>query len=186
MKAEKIPFANVSLGQLFYFDGEHFKKTDASTAWSFRNNALVKEWAFGEDDQVVLSDKVEVIPMLTEEELNFRADRIAAIVNGHFIEQDDIINTSYIWEPVNTVAVDYHQLEVIGDVRTYHSYGYYGLFKPSIAEVLAQIPAEYVETAVAFELKQIPQTAEDLNAEIRILNLGYHVAQVRVYRRKKI
>ena len=187
MNSEKIPFANVSIGQTFYFDREHFKKTDVSTAWSFSNNALVKEWEFCEDDQVVLSDKVEIIPMLTRDELTFRSEQIKAIVKGQFIELDgDIINTSYIWEPKFTGTVDYEQYEVLGDATTYHGYGYYGLFKPSIAEVLAQIPADYVDVAAAFEIVGRPETAEDLNADIRILNLGYHVAQVRFYRRKKI
>lgn len=185
MSNEKIPFDNVSIGQTFYFDHEQFKKTDVSTAWSFANNALIKEWAFCEDDQVVLSDKVEIIPMLTREELSYRAEQIKAIVDGKFVDQfsGDIINTSYIWEPKFAEPVDYTKYEVLGDVITYHGYGYYGFFKPSIAEVLAQIPANFVEVAAAFEIVKRPESADDLNADIRMLNLGYHTAVVRFYKR---
>lgn len=33
-----------------------------------------------------------------------------------------------------------------------HGYGYYGLFKPSVGEVIRQIPKDLLEKVVAFEI----------------------------------
>lgn len=44
--------------------------------------------------------------------------------------------TSFKWDPKFLGKVEFTRL---GSITTYHSYGYHMLFKPSIAEVLAQI-----------------------------------------------
>jgi hypothetical protein len=72
-------------------------------------------------------------------------------------------------------------LKPIRDIRTHHTYGYYGFFKPAIAEVLAQIPEDILEQVVAFEIIKWPQDADDLNKELEALNAGYHVAITRLY-----
>lgn len=59
---------------------------------------------------------------------------------------------------------------------------YYGIFKPSIAEVLAQIPEELIEQTVAFETIG-PADADALNKERDALNAGFHVATTRLYGR---
>lgn len=33
-----------------------------------------------------------------------------------------------------------------------HGYGYYGLFKPSVGEIIRQIPKDLLEKVVAFEI----------------------------------
>jgi hypothetical protein len=71
----------------------------------------------------------------------------------------------------------------ICQITTHHSWGHYSLFKPSIAEVLAQIPAEHLNQVVAFEIVVKPETAEDLNKDLEALNAGYHVATTRLYAR---
>jgi len=64
--------------------------------------------------------------------------------------------------------------------RTLHHYGHYALFKPSVAEVLAQIPFEYVTKTDFFYLEG-PDTADDLNKELLALDAGFHVAMCTLY-----
>lgn len=179
-----MQFKNVVVNQLFTYDREKFKKTGESSAWSFSNGVLIKEWGFDQDEIVSECTHVEVFEMKTYEEIQALAERIVPIVNGQFILPCDPIGIAYTWSNDFTGAVDYKKYETLCEVVTYHSYGYYGLFKPSIAEVLSQIPAQHLENAVAFEIIQQPETVEDLNINIDILNLGYHAAATRIYGNK--
>ena len=65
-----------------------------------------------------------------------------------------------------------------------HTYGYYGIFKPSVGEVLAQIRERDVPIVKAFEIIESPQTADDFYKDsftsIAFDN-GYHVSTVRLY-----
>ena len=71
-------------------------------------------------------------------------------------------------------------------VRTLHTYGFYGFFKPSVAECIAQIEAdlspEMLAQAIAFEVRG-PSDAKALNDESAALNAGFHVATTIVYGR---
>lgn len=130
------------------------------------------------------------IPKISTAVLHERAGRIKPVVSfvndgvssRYYIEEVSLCSVAYTWDPVTTnVAED---LVVLGQIITYHTYGYYGFFKPSIAEVLAQIPEKYLETACAFEIVAQPHNAEDLNEHIAILNAGYHVAITQLYGKK--
>lgn len=100
----------------------------------------------------------------------------------YHIKQVDLFDVSYTWnvEPTNRVV----DLKPLCEIRTYHGYGHYSLFKPSIAEVLAQIPAEHLDRVVAFEIVVAPETADDLNREGEACDAGYHVATTRLYTRE--
>jgi len=91
-------------------------------------------------------------------------------------------NVSYLWnaKPVKMAA----GLATLTDITTYHTYGYHGFFKPSIAEVIAQIPEKHIDRIMAFEIIESPETADDLNLHLQELNEGYHVAVTRLYRKK--
>ncbi len=97
----------------------------------------------------------------------------------YYIKAVDLFDFSYVWGP--KPADKATNLKPLCDITTYHSFGYAGLFKPSVAEVLAQIPAEYLDEVVAFEIVEKPETAEDLNRNVGALNAGYHVAKTRLY-----
>jgi hypothetical protein len=43
------------------------------------------------------------------------------------------------------------KLRLVDTIQTYHEYGAPSLFKPSVAEVLAQIPEKHLKNIVAFE-----------------------------------
>lgn len=53
------------------------------------------------------------------------------------IDIPDLRNRSFTWDPVLIEKVSFQK---IISVTTSHSCGYHGLFKPSIAEVLAYVP----------------------------------------------
>lgn len=98
-----------------------------------------------------------------------------------FVKSCDPREVSYIWDAVpDGIAKD---LKPICDIDTYHTFGYYGLFKPSIAEVLAQIPEDKLDQVVAFEIVEQPRTSEDLNRQINAINAGFHRAKTRLHAR---
>ena len=127
------------------------------------------------------------IPEITDERLDELFDRIKPVVKFKlrglcYIQPVDLRSIAYTWSPKSAGKAP--KLEPICDITTYHSYGSYNLFKPSIAEVLAQIPDEHLENVVAFEIVERPVDADDLNCENEALNAGYHVATTRLYTRK--
>ncbi|MBQ8042593.1 MAG: hypothetical protein IJ272_00390 [Clostridia bacterium] len=78
--------------------------------------------------------------------------------------------------------VDFDQLSFLIDVRMLHLYGYYGYFQPSVGEVIRQIPKEYLEKTIAFEIIDGGIGMNGIyNAE---LNAGFHVSVVRLYQAK--
>lgn len=66
-------------------------------------------------------------------------------------------------------------------MSSFHTYGYYGFFKPSIGEVLAQIPADLIEMVRYFEIIESPETKDDMAKEPEAFYAGYHVAKTRLY-----
>lgn len=59
-------------------------------------------------------------------------------------------NIAFAWGP-DPIGVT-SELKEIGRITTYHTWAYYGFFKPTIGEVLAQIPAKIRGSTVAFEV----------------------------------
>lgn len=75
-------------------------------------------------------------------------------------------------------------LELITTIPTLHVWGFYGFFKPSIAEVMACIPHHLVDRVCAFETHG-PDTADDLNASKWVtMECGMHLAATHLYQRK--
>jgi len=96
------------------------------------------------------------------------------------MEPVDPYRTAFTWDPKPTTpATDIRPFETI---KTLHRYAYYGFFKPSIAEVLSQIPAELQDRTVAFTTSG-PSNADDLNDEPLALDAGFHVAETTLYER---
>lgn len=135
--------------------------------------------------EVTEKEKKVWIPKVPEERIRALAERIKPVVRRprsrdlHYIVPVDLFHVAYTWDP--KLAEKATDLKAVCDITTYHTYGYHGFFKPSIAEVLAQIPEEYLDRVVAFEIVESPNTADDLNREREALNAGYHVAKTRLY-----
>ena len=88
---------------------------------------------------------------------------------------------SYLWNAHNDIRskVDLSNTKILMDFSCYHTYGYCGLFKPSIAEVLEQFPDEVLEEANAFYVLSHSEDIRDLNLEKRITEAGCHHSRVR-------
>lgn len=97
-----------------------------------------------------------------------------------YIKPVDLFNIAYLWSPKPDKEAVETNLYSLGEYTTYHEYGYYGLFKPSISEVLSQVPKDIQDKVVAFEIINLIDFDEDLDA----LNDGYHVAKTRFYGEK--
>ena len=95
--------------------------------------------------------------------------------------------SSYIWEPSDVgekLAATGIVLTPIGAFKCLHGYGYYGLFKPSIAEVLSQIPYGFIDEANAFEIVEAPERAEDFHCDAfnsSAFDHHCHVSVVQLY-----
>ena len=92
------------------------------------------------------------VPEISDERLHELLRRFTplVLVDGklHRIEQVDPRTIAFAWDPVllDEVVVTTE----VSRIRTNHYCAYYGFFKPSIAEVLAQIPPQVEEKANAF------------------------------------
>lgn len=132
------------------------------------------------------------IPKISNAILHELAGRIKPVVSfmkdgvptRYYIKEVSLSSVAYTWDPVKTEVAE--EFVVLGQIITYHTYGYYGFFKPSIAEVLSQIPEKYLGIVTAFEIVAQPQSADDLNEHVAILNAGYHVAITQLYGKKGV
>lgn len=94
---------------------------------------------------------------------------------------NDLFRISYLWNVVMEGVVGDDELVEVGRIKTLHSYGHPSLFKPSVAEVMAQIPKEYHGKATAYELV-IPKYFHDPDSPE--FQQGFHVAEVILYEKK--
>lgn len=139
------------------------------------------------------------ITSISDEELMKRYEHIKPVIKKegklYYLREftlDEIKGTSYIWNAHEDVReeVGEDELEVLEgrDFFCLHGYGYYGLFKPSIEEVLTQIKEDYIPLVKAFEIIESPKTANDFYKDsftsIAFDN-GYHVSTVRLYGEKR-
>ncbi len=104
------------------------------------------------------------------------------------LSEKELTNTAYTWlkERRNYTEyaeyVDFDELSVLTDIKMLHRWGYYGFFKPSVGEVIRQIPKELLEKVIAFEIISGPVGMNSIyNAE---LIAGFHVSIVRLYQAK--
>ena len=129
------------------------------------------------------------IPPISDEKIAELSLRIKPLVRSkdddslYFIKDVDARKIAFSWSPELTEKAD--SLKAIGAIATLHAWGYYGVFKPGIAEVLAQIPAGYLDEVVAFEVAG-PKDAEDLNREKEALDAGFHVARTTLYAKAEL
>lgn len=135
------------------------------------------------------------IPKISKEELNKRYARIKPIVEldgkkyllRDFTEDElkKYVYTSNITQDKREIVDTdkYIPLEDY-DFECLHEYGYYGIFKPTIAEVLAQIPEDLASLVEAFEIIEKPETIEDLMRNKIVFNNGFHISKVRLYCKK--
>ena len=145
---------------------------------------------YGSNDFVVLPEELQ-IPIINDKRLKELYQLLKPIVTidemKYLLREytlQELKNTSYIWnchEDIRNI-VDTKKLEVVDDFLCLHTYGYYGLFKPSIAEILSQVPENVIEHANAFEIIEQPETREDIFKYKNAVNNGFHLSKVRAYK----
>ncbi len=100
---------------------------------------------------------------------------------AELIQQEgiDLFRHSFLWSPkLNPYKGDLFTLDSFWSV---HDYGYQGIFKPSLAEVYAQIPACYHKLELCYFETIGPEDCHDLNLWIDHVNAGVHVAKTILY-----
>lgn len=127
------------------------------------------------------------IPKLSQEELEQRYKNIKPLImkdgNLYYIERPECLTSmSFLWNPRLKERVQ--DLESVTTIKTLHTYGHYALFKPSVKEVLAQIPDNLLGTVCAFYLRG-PGEAGDLSVYKDELNAGFQVAFATLYKCSK-
>lgn len=91
---------------------------------------------------------------------------------------------SYIWtiKEDKTEEINPSSLEMVEDFPCLHAYNERGIFKPSVAEILAQIPIESIREADVFEIIEKPETWSDIVRYPEVTGSGYHLSKVRSYK----
>jgi len=127
------------------------------------------------------------IPALKDAELKHLSKRIEPLVEKdnelRRIKKCDLKTIAFMWSPKFKGVAD--DVEPFRSIITYHTWAYYGFFKPTIYEVLAQIPDDCLGETVAFSVAG-PEDVDDLNEQRDILNEGYHRAVTTLYRKKTV
>ena len=131
------------------------------------------------------------IPSMSKEEIAKWYANIKPIVSKapkmylRNLSEEEITGVAYTWltKPEDYAeVVDFTKLSVLADVKMLHKWAYYGFFKPDVGEVIRQIPKEYLEKVVAFEILEGPIGMDSIyNKEC---NAGFHVSIVRLYQAK--
>ncbi|MBW2972375.1 hypothetical protein KY359_05040 [Candidatus Woesearchaeota archaeon] len=126
------------------------------------------------------------IPEISDERLEELASRIKPVVRFvrlaatdidamvpdyrgelYFIEDVRLRGRSFLWDPVPVRPADEIELHPYKEIMTLHSRES-TVFGPSIAEVLAQIPDDDVNKAVAFETRHLGFVGDFYSAVTRL------------------
>lgn len=151
------------------------------------------EKLYGGNNFITLSKKLE-IPEIDDKRLKELYQLLKPIVTidemKYLLREftlQELRNQSYIWNRHEDKRdiVDSSRLETVDDFLCLHTFGYYGLFKPSIAEVLSQAPESVIEQANTFEIIESPETREDVFKYKEVIDNGFHLSKVRAYKMHK-
>lgn len=151
------------------------------------------EKLYGGNNFITLPKKIE-IPEIDDKRLKELYQLLKPIVTidemKYLLREftlQELRNQSYIWNRHEDKRdiVDSSRLETVDDFLCLHTFGYYGLFKPSIAEVLSQAPESVIEQANTFEIIESPETREDVFKYKEVIDNGFHLSKVRAYKMHK-
>ncbi|MBS3134181.1 hypothetical protein J4214_03035 [Candidatus Woesearchaeota archaeon] len=108
---------------------------------------------------------------------NSKGSRLEEDPDGdlYYIKPVEPRKVAFNWDPKPTRLAKSVNPNPYKKIITIHDYGAPSLFKPSIAEVLAQIPEKDIKKCVAFETNLLGFTDSS----------SYHTAQTRLYEKKR-
>ena len=97
----------------------------------------------------------------------------------------ELINSSYTWlnEPNDYYKeVNFYQLSFLSDIKVLMPYDDHPrLFKPTVGEIISQIPENFRKNTVAFEIIVCPMVEKDIYLYSKEFESGFHVCTVRLY-----
>lgn len=146
------------------------------------------------DEKIDFTSHKIILPEISDDELLARYEQISPVIMSEQLywylkryELSQLRNQSYLWNrhEDKTEQFDMDSAETIAEFSCYHTYGYYGLFKPSIAEVLQQFPDFALQYANAFYMYESPEDMDDLRRQRDIVNAGCQKSKVRAMILKK-
>lgn len=133
-------------------------------------------------DDARLQELLNLQRELSDSEIASMLDHVRPVVcrgeKLYYIELVDPRTIAFTWDPQPIVEAT--NLAPFATLYTLHSYGYYGMFKPSLAEVLAMIPQQLINVVAAFETNG-PDDAQDLRRQWAATDAGWHVANTTLY-----
>lgn len=121
------------------------------------------------------------IPTISDDELAQRNSVLRPLVmrDGKLFgvaEQTDLRGVSYAWADLTTEVVG---MVAAKTIVTLHRFSYVGLFKPSVAEVLAQAPDDW-SNFIAYSVHG-PDNADEIGREHVAYKADFHVAVTTYY-----
>ena len=128
---------------------------------------------------------MEYIPEITNDRITKLLKQMQPIIEKDqkffSIKKVDPRKTAFTWDPKRKKEIK--NIEPIRTVETYHTWAFYGFFKPTIAEVLAQLPADIEKEIVAFKTEMKPHNnwRETLAGPMQ----EYHIGHTTFYRKRK-
>jgi len=98
----------------------------------------------------------------------------------------ELTEICYTWIEKDSkfTEVDINQLSVLKELNILHKYCIYGIFKPSVGEVISQIPKELLNQVVAFEIIKHSGNVTDFGLYCEEFNDDFQVSTVRLYSKK--
>ena len=136
------------------------------------------------------------IPQISDEELIRLYARLKPIVtvDGHkywlreFLGTYCLKDTSYLWRVSKDIRDRVDMSTIVAypeDFMTLHQKSFYDSFKPTIAEIYAQliqnVSEEILNKAVAFEMVRKPMNCDDNVLNPEAFDQGYYAALIRLY-----
>lgn len=134
------------------------------------------------------------IPWLRTEEIVERYSRIKPVVKKkgklywlRKFNEEELFCTSFLWKDETKKPVRAGELVPIpeSEFKCLHKYGFYGFFKPTVAEVLTQISSDVVDSVAAFEIIDYPEQMSDFYKDeftTEAFESGFQVSVVRLYK----
>ena len=144
---------------------------------------------YGEEN-IKLPEKLE-IPKIDDKRLEQLYKYLKPIVKMNYIRfylkeyiLNELKNYPYLinaWEDKREM-VDPNKIEMVEDFLCLHKCGEYGLFRPTIAEVLSQMPVTSIREANTFEIIEEPELCSDVFRYPELINNGLNLSRVRTYK----
>lgn len=120
------------------------------------------------------------IPRIDDAALGHLGSSIKPLVRGddgelYHIQPVDYRNTAFLRSPQITGRAE--ELHEVAAIPTLHRWSASSFFRPTVAQVLAQIPSELVDQVEAFEVVG-PETSR---TQLDVVSAGYHLAATILY-----